>query len=194
MAFTFRIEAKTLKLDEGQIRKGLDFARIGEEELRSTEARIRKELEKGRNVDGARLSPYSSSYLRAIDAGLVKGKSPGHRTPNLSATGEMLNAMQTKPLKDGAQIFFGGQHKANKGLKARRTLNPDGTIKRVPKKGVRLKKPVGSSRAVSNAEIAAANEAIGREFFGYGAEDLKRIEKRLDKEIDKILQSIVKTE
>lgn len=156
MALRTTVSPTTFKLNVKDALRKLDFPKFAEIELSNTRARMRQELEKGRNPNNEGFREYSASYKKQIDAGNVRGKAPGNHTVTLRATGRMLNSLETKQTQNGAQLFFLGQH-------------PSGT---------------------ENAQIALALEEDGREFFGFGREDEKRIEKALDKKLDEFLRAL----
>lgn len=193
-----KIDPKDFKLNANAVKQfGQQFPAFAEKELKDVLLRVRGEAEKGRDPNGAALTPgYSESYKKAISAGLVRGKDPGNLSVTLRATGAMQGSMQTEKLGNGAQIFFSGQHPASKPLKARRTVNKKtGAIKRIPRKlkASKTTKTRKSGSSISNAELATVHENRGRVFAGYGTRDIDRIEKSIDRELDKILKALVTT-
>jgi len=168
------IVPSNFRLNQLAIKK-LDFPKLARTLLQDTQAIILRGLSKGSGPNGS-LRMYSDSYQKAIAAGWIAGKVDAN-TVNLRATGQMLNSMQNRETQKGAELYFGsGRTTRSARLKTKR----DSNVQAKPRKANRS----------TNAEIAAGNEARGREFFGFGKEEQIRIEKQITLAIDRILKSL----
>jgi len=83
---------------------------------------IIKRTQKGKDVNNRKFKKYSKAY------GKIKSKKYGGTTPNLTATGNMLNAINQKDIKNGIRIYFIGneeKRKAKQNQKKRKFFGVD---------------------------------------------------------------------
>jgi hypothetical protein len=155
-----------VKFDKNVISKKM-LLDLCEAEMKTTVARLRKETGSGKGADGQPIKPggYSDSYIKAIQAGRVRGGSKGTgarkvtTSPvNLTISGDLLGSMQVRVVRDGAEIHFLGAHTAK----------------------------------ISNAQLAAALLGKGFEgWFEYGQVDQKRTEASANKLFDEAMKKLV---
>jgi hypothetical protein len=174
----------------GDVLKAINLPKLAEEELRNALADMVNEAKGGKSVDGKAWPKYSESYEKAIHAGRIRGKANGDTTPNLRATGELWNSMQSKATNSGAELFPQGQHAPSRGVK--RKVTKKGSIRYAKQKPrAKTKRTAAATRGASNAEIVSGLEKK-RPFFGLGKKQLDRLETRISKELDKLLADLFK--
>lgn len=193
----------TINLDGGlQLTKSLaeaiNLPTIFKEEMLNVRARLIADTQSGKDAEGGGLKPYSRSYTEAIDSGRVFGKAPGNHTPNLTATGQLMRAMQIEASGLEVKMFFQGTHSKSKrvGEKTAKKKRKD-----AEKAGHELHtrsnrgisgggKSLGTGKKrgsggggggdVPNASIARFQYEMGRDgWFQFADRDIDRILKRI---------------
>ncbi len=71
-------------------------------------------IDRGENVDGGKMRPYSPGYVAAIKAGKVKAKNGVHKvdpnTVNLRISSDLHESRRPVEIADGAEGRFEGDH------------------------------------------------------------------------------------
>lgn len=190
MSDAFKITIEGLPDIKGvDLMKALNIPKIAEEELNNARARMISGLQSGRAPDGSGFDPYSAGYVKQILAGKIRGKSS--TTVNLQATTQMVQSIQTKPTKDGAESFAQGQRRSSE-TKNPRVLKRTGKIQYLKGKQSGSQKKRSRKRGEpSNAEVLAAVDKT-RPFFGLGPKDTAALEKRIGVEVERVLNDLFK--
>lgn len=153
MEIVFKIKADRVKIDEEALKM-----KIAQTVLQRRAAIIAEEIftrtQGGRDADGGPIGSgsYSESYKKAIRAGKVAGK-VNTAPVNLSATGQLLQSIQVRPIRSGAEIYFAGTHVDRRNKNPRRGSSPG---KRPTAAGakksarVKPKRALGGSRRTSS--------------------------------------------
>lgn len=170
-----------------------DLAKICQDELLVTRNRIVAATEAGSDANGARLRTYSPRYQKAIHEGRVFGYDGTKKTStatDLKITGLLKRSMQVRPIQDGAECAFVGQHpvRARGEFDTRDRFHHQGVDSRGRKTGSgkfglggRLAERARKARgSVTNEQLAGWLYGLGfTGWFQFGKVDVDRIAKRL---------------
>lgn len=182
--------------------------------------RIQKATEAGLDAHGKKLRPYSAAYIKAIQAGQVRGHNGVRKTntaTTLRITNDLMNSMQVKATPQGAELFFSGSHATGSSggsTKPKKEKSGGGSFaggsrlgaaksKRIGGNGKRIgaiaKKAIesmarrrGATGSIPNSQLAGMLESRGfTGWFEWGEEDLKRLDKTFGDLLDKVLDKMV---